>query len=314
MAAEHENYETNPKRNFAAACFCAASAANNLAYPGRLAPVTIALCQLKPLKNQRETWMAQSLLVVLRMDVSLYSSAAAMNATERWQDLVADNLSSSAIPGARQQEISFSAVQAGVDANGPGASGRGFVVPFAGTTTNFSQGELKTTGGNLDMALEGPGFFGVQMPDGSNGYTRDGEFQLNSQGELTTKQGYKVAGTGGALKFDPSNSLPISISAQGDVSQGQDAKGKISITEFGNLKALSMGNGGYFRADSPLAQPKAATATNVRQGFVEASNTSPTLAMASLITSMRLFETNQKVMLMQSDRMTKAITDLSGTN
>src|SRR5580700_4624362 len=119
--------------------------------------------------------VAQSLLYALRMDVSLYSAAAAMNATERWQDLVADNLSSASIPGARQQEISFSAVQAGLI----GSAGDSFVIPSAGTTTNFSQGELKATGGNLDMALEGPGFFSVQMPDGSTGYTRDGEFQLN---------------------------------------------------------------------------------------------------------------------------------------
>jgi flagellar basal body rod protein FlgG len=97
------------------------------------------------------------------------------------------------------------------------------------------------------------------------------------------------------------------------VSQGTDIKGRISVTEFGNPQALTMTNGGFFRVDSPLAQPRSATATGVRQGFVEASNTSPTLAMSSLITSMRMFETNQKVMTMQSDRMSKSITDLSGT-
>ena len=187
-------------------------------------------------------------------------------------------------------------------------------MPLAGSTINFQQGELKATGGNLDAALEGPGFFTVQMPDGSNGYTRDGEFQLNNQGQLITKQGYPVVSTGGTLTFDPNNSATINISSDGQVSQGADIKGKISVTEFGNLKALTMGNGGFFRADGPLAQPKPATNTSVRQGFVEASNTSPTLAMASLITSMRMFETNQKVMTMQSDRMSKSISELSGTN
>jgi len=122
-----------------------------------------------------------------------------------------------------------------------------------------------------------------------------------------------VAGTGGALQFDPANTAPISISADGQLSQGADLKGKISVTEFGNLKALRMGTGGFFQADGPLALPQAATATDVRQGFVEASNTSPSLAMASLLTSMRMFESNQKVMQMQSDRMTRTITDLSGT-
>jgi flagellar basal body rod protein FlgG len=153
----------------------------------------------------------------------------------------------------------------------------------------------------------------VQLPDGSTAYTRDGEFRLNTQGQLTTKQGYPVASDGGTLSFDPNNSAPINVSPEGEVSQGADTKGKISVTEFGNLKALTMGSGGFFQADGALAQPKPATASHVRQGFVEASNTSPTLAMASLITSMRMFETNQKVMTMQSDRMTKAITELSGT-
>jgi len=247
------------------------------------------------------------------MEVSLYSAAAAMNATERWQDLVAENLTSASVPGLRQQEISFSAVQAGLAGGAPDSSVKNFVMPVAGSVTNFQQGELQATGGNLDFALEGPGFFTVNLPDGSKGYTRDGELRLNSQGQLITKKGYQVVSNGGTLSFDPNNSAPITVSTDGQVSQGADIKGKIAVTEFGNLKALTTIPGGYFRADSPLAQPKPATTTNVRQGFVEASNASPTLAMASLITSMRMFETNQKVMVMQSDRMSKTISELSGT-
>jgi flagellar basal body rod protein FlgG len=205
-------------------------------------------------------------------------------------------------------------VQAGTMSSSPGMPATGFEIPFAGATTNFSQGELKSTGGNLDVALEGPGFFTVQMPDGNTAYTRDGEFQLNGQGQLTTKQGYPVKINGGSMKFDPSNTAPLTISADGQISQGSDAKGRLVITDFGNLKALGMGAGGFFQADPTASKAKPSTTTTVRQGFVEASNTSPTLAMASLITSMRLFETNQKVMQMQSDRMTKAITDLSGTS
>jgi len=256
--------------------------------------------------------VARSLLIGLRMDVSLYSSAAAMNATERWQDMVADNLSTSSVPGARQQEMNFSAVQAGASA-AAGAAGNHFVIPFAGSATNFSQGELKATTRNMDVALEGPGFFTVQMPDGSKAYTRNGEFRLNNQGQMTTNQGYPVVGSSGPLTFDPNKTAPITISSSGEVSQGPDEKGQMSVMEFGNVKALTNGGGGYFRADNPQqAQPKPATATSVRQGFVEESNTSPTLAMASLLTSMRMFESNQKVMQMQSDRMTRTINDLSG--
>lgn len=257
--------------------------------------------------------MARSVLNVACMDVSLYSSAAAMNATERWQDLVADNLSAASIPGARQKEISFSAVQAGLASAANSSAGK-FVIPFAGAATNFKQGELKPTGNNMDMALEGPGLFTVQMPDGSKAYTRDGEFHTNNQGQLTTKQGYLVLGSSGPITFDPANPAPITVSADGQVSQGAEVKGKLAITEFGNMNALTISDGGFFRANDEKALPKTAASTSVRQGFVEESNVSPTLAMASLLTSMRMFESNQKVMQMQSDRMTKAITELSGAS
>ena len=156
--------------------------------------------------------MAQSLLIVRRMEVSLYSAAAAMNATERWQDMVADNLSAASVPGARQQEISFSSVQAGVASDGSGPGGRQFRHALRRFRHQFLPGQLKPTGSNLDMAIEGPGFFSVKLPNGSTGYTRDGEFQLNTQGQLTTKQGYPVVSDGGSLTFDPNNTAPINVS------------------------------------------------------------------------------------------------------
>ena len=130
------------------------------------------------------------------MDVSLYSAAAAMNATERWQDLVADNLSSASVPARGSRKSVFRPCRPGWRPPSPVRPAARYVIPVAGATTNFSQGELKATGDKLDLALEGPGFFAVQMPDGSTAYTRDGEFQLNSQGQLTTKQGYPVIGNG----------------------------------------------------------------------------------------------------------------------
>src|SRR5882724_3427450 len=152
------------------------------------------------------------------MEVSLYSAASAMNATERWQDLIADNLSTASIPGARQREAVFSAVPAGYS----GVSGENFVIPSANSAVSFQPGELKPTGNNMDFAIEGPGFITVQMPDGSKAYTRDGEFKLNSQGQLITKQGYRVLSDTGNLQFDPNNPAPITVSGDGEVTQGAD--------------------------------------------------------------------------------------------
>jgi len=248
------------------------------------------------------------------MDVSLYQAAAAMSATAQWQDLIAENLSAASVPGARKQEISFSDVQAGLASNLTGGGQSSYYIPSANKVTNFEPGELRPTGSPMDFALEGPGFFSVKTPNGQTAYTRDGEFGLNSQGQLVTKMGDLVLGDGGPLQFNPNNSGTITVSANGDVGQGDQVVGKLKTFEFKNPGQLTMTGASLFTAnDAPGTQPSPSTATKVRQGFVEAANTSPTTEMASLITAMRLFEANQKVLQMQSDRMSRVITDLGGT-
>jgi flagellar basal-body rod protein FlgF len=248
------------------------------------------------------------------MDVSLYQAAAAMSATARWQDLIAENLSAASIPGARKQEMSFSDVQAGLASGTDSPQQAGIFIPSANEVTNFQAGELRSTGNPTDFALEGPGFFTVQTPDGQNAFTRDGEFQLNSQKQLVTKDGYPVMGQGGQLHFNPNDAGPITVSANGDVSQGDITVGKLSTVEFSDPSKLTKHGAGLFTADSSAAKPVPSTTTKIRQGFIEAANTSPTIEMASMITAMRMFEANQKVLQMQSDRMSRVITDLGGTS
>lgn len=244
------------------------------------------------------------------MEVSLYQAAAAMNATEQWQEMVADNLATSSTPGTRRREISFAAVQAGYPSETSDPNSPGFILTQARTVTSFQQGELHPSGNTMDMALEGPGFFAVQMPDGQTAYTRDGEFQISSKGELVTLRGFPVLGSSGPIQFNPGNSAPITVSAAGDVSQGQDKKGKLQVSNFDQPDLLTGLGGGLYRADDPNLSSTDTTNTHVRQGFVENSNTTPTMEMSGLLTAMRMFEANQKVISMQSDRMSREITDL----
>jgi flagellar basal body rod protein FlgG len=243
------------------------------------------------------------------MEVSLYSAASAMNATERWQDIIADNLSTASLPGARQREAVFSALPVGQT-----GLGSNYVIPSASSAISFQQGELRPTKNAMDFAIEGKGFFTVEMPDGSKAYTRDGEFKLNAQGQLTTKQGYRVLADSGNLQFDPSNPAPITVSADGQVTQGQDIKGKLAVVEFPQPQSLTMLGSGLFRNDVPGMQPVQNPTSAVRQGYIELANASPTLSMASMITAMRMYESNDKVMQMQNDRMSRTITDLGGAN
>jgi flagellar basal-body rod protein FlgF len=245
------------------------------------------------------------------MDVSLYQAAAAMNATAQWQELIAENLTAAPIPGGRKREVQFSDIQAGLD---PNTTGGGYTIPTATTVTNFKPGELHASSSPMDFALEGPGFFTVQMPNGKTAYTRGGEFQLNAKQQLVTNQGYPVLSNSGPVHFNPNNSAPITISTSGEISQGQERKGKLKIVEFNNPNLLTMIGAQDFQTDNAEAQAEPAASTKVRQGFLEAANTSPTTEMTGLVTAMRMFEANQKVMQMQSDRMSRTITVLGGTS
>ena len=248
------------------------------------------------------------------MNVSLYQAAAAMNAQARWQEMITQNLAAGSVPGFRKQEISFSAVQAGVDATALSTPGAQYMVPSATTATNFEEGEIRATGNSMDFAIEGPGFFEVQLSNGSRGYSRDGEFHINAQGQLITKQGYTVLGDGGPLQFDPNSSAPLTVAPTGEISQGDQAKGRIHMVEFDNPHSLTSIGEGFFLADKTGVVPGTASASSIRQGFLEGSNTSPTAEMASLITAMRMFEANQKVLQMQDERMGRVISDLGGTS
>src|SRR5258708_25868300 len=148
------------------------------------------------------------------MNIGLYQAAAALNANSRWQESIAQNLASSSIPGFKKQEISFGAVAAGL-MPAPAQGSERFALPHATPATNFKPGELKFTGVKTDVALDGGGFFAVQLPDGATTYTRDGEFQVNASGQLVTKQGHSVLGEAGPTQLDPNNPAPISISATG---------------------------------------------------------------------------------------------------
>lgn len=245
------------------------------------------------------------------MNVSLYQAAAAMNAHSRWQEVITQNLAASSVPGYRKQEVTFAQVAAGLPTTLTGGVQGRFQVPTAVASTSFAPGSLRATGNKLDFALEGPGFFEVQLPSGDTGYTRDGEFQLNFQGQLVTKQGHPVLSDSGPVQFDPSNPAPVTVANDGTISQGTDVKGKLRVAEFGTPeKLVALGQGLFTTGQTGMTAESAAN-SSVRQGFLEAANTSPTAEMSNLIAAMRMFEANQKVITMQDERLGKVISELT---
>lgn len=242
------------------------------------------------------------------MDVSLYQAAAAMNASTRWQEVISDNLAAGQIPGFKKQDLSFDAVAAGYMPRNAGT--QRFAMPLAKATTNFQAGELETTGVPTDLAVDGAGFFQAQMPDGTLGYTRDGQFRISTTGQLITQQGLPVMGDSGPIQLDVNNPAPMKIANSGEVSQGNAVKGRLQVWEFDNPNALTVTGAGLFVNNDPSVQPAASTASKIRQGLLEGSNTSTMAEMGNLITAMRFFESNQKVVQMEDDRVGHLITEV----
>ncbi len=250
------------------------------------------------------------------MNVSLYQAASALDATSRWQEVISENLASSPVPGYRKQEVAFSATSAGMrlgvtptELSGP----QQLAIPQARTSTNFLPGEMKFTGEATHVAIDGRAFFEVQLPNGDSAFTRDGEFQLNSAGQLVTKQGYPVQSENGTIVVELDRKEPLSISASGEVSQGAEIKGKLKLTAFNDEHLLKPHGGGLFLADDPAVQPIGTAGTTVRQGWLEGSNSSVVGEMANLLIAMRTYEANQRVIQLHDERMGKAITELAST-
>jgi flagellar basal body rod protein FlgG len=263
-----------------------------------------------PLQIKVFLTMAWSLLQGSVVNVSLFQAASALDANDRWQEVIADNLASSSVPGYRQQQLSLAATQAGLmPANGGRNLPQYFTIPKGTVTTNFTPGELKYTGNNSDLAIEGKGFFQVQLPNGSVGLTRDGEFQVNSKAQLVTKEGYPVLGSGGPIQLMRGNSAPLSFSANGEISQGDAPRGKLKLAEVEDPHKLTQISGGYFVAEHGAVTTQASTST-LREGYLEGSNTSSLVEMASMMTAMRGFEANQHVIQIQDDRLSKTISEL----
>jgi len=247
------------------------------------------------------------------MNISLYQAASALSANLRWQEVVSENLAASSVPGFKKRDISFSAVQAGslpANPTGPLGLSQPNSLPRATITTSFQPGEIKPTGVKTDLAIEGSAFFEVQLPNGTAAFTRDGEFQVNAHGQLVTKEGYLVMSDSGPIQLDLNNPVPMSVSPAGEVGQGLDLKGKLKLVEFANPQLLTQASGGYFIGQDPNMVGQPTTTSTVRQGFLEGSNTTTVAEMASLMSALRTFEANQRIIQLQDERLGKTIGEL----
>ena len=172
---------------------------------------------------------------------------------------------------------------------------------------DFRPGSMERTGRDLDLAVEGRGFFVVDTDQGPR-YTRNGNFSLSADGTVTTADGFPVQTTRGALKVG-THSGPISVADDGTVSVGALTAGKLRIVDFGEYSQLQREDMGRFRAPA-VATPSEADGT-ARSGVLEASNVSVVDRMVALTGVSRGFEALQRGMNILSTELDgRAITEL----
>jgi flagellar basal body rod protein FlgG len=245
------------------------------------------------------------------MNVGLYQSAASLSALERWQETVSQNITSGEVTAYKKRITSFSGQDSGEFLTDPKArigqdEGQAAVFPVASSSINFLAGETKPTGRNLDVAIQGEGFFEVQLPDGTHAFTRTGEFHLRSDRTVVTGQGAEVLTDGGSpLKLNIGKG-DLVINQNGSLTQGTTVLGKLSIQTFPDPSQLTPLAAGLFAAPDGVA-PTAVSDPEVLQGNLEASNLTSLHEMVDLVTISRAYEANQKIITSSDELLDKTI-------
>ena len=170
------------------------------------------------------------------------------------------------------------------------------------TFTNFEQGHMKGTGNALDVALDGEGFFSIQMPDGIQ-YTRKGNFLLNSNGTLVTQEGYPVLGKGGS-EIQISGHEVVVASSGAVIVDGVEVD-SLNIVDFADKKKLLKKGESLYSPIDPNDKGSPAEKTMVQQGFIEASNVDSIKAMTEMIDVIRGYESYQKILQSMNETNSK---------
>jgi len=179
-----------------------------------------------------------------------------------------------------------------------------------------TQGNLQQTGNNLDLAIQGDGFFQVQKPDGSLAYTRDGAFQMDANGQLVTASGYIVQP---AITI-PAGSTSVTIAKDGVVNVTQSGTvapiqvGQIQLTSFVNPAGLQALGENLFSETASSGTPTTGTPGltglgSVSQGYVETSNVNVVEELVNMIQTQRAYEINSKS-IQASDQMLQKLSQL----
>lgn len=230
------------------------------------------------------------------MENSIYIGLSRQMVLRTNMDIVANNIANMNTPGYRGQNLLFKEFV---------SDPRGTDYPISevydiGQYQATDPGAVEYTGNQFDVALTGPGFMGVVAADGKVAYTRAGQFSLAADGKLITPNGDPVADAGGAPITIPASATEINIDKNGVISSQDGQIGQLMVVEFDNIQQLDPMGNNLYRTTAP-AMP--ALKTTVTQGSIEGSNVQPVVEMTRMIDTLRTFQSVQKVLETENERL-----------
>lgn len=258
---------------------------------------------------------------------ALSTASTGMLAQQLNIEVVSNNIANMNTTGFKRQRAEFQdLLYQNIERVGANSSNAGTVVPSgiqvgvgvraAGVYRITDQGSLQNTGNTYDIAVNGRGFFNIQLPDGQDAYTRAGSFQVDQTGQLVTPEGYVVQP---AIQI-PQTAVDVSINEQGEVEYLEDgaaapaAAGVLNLVIFPNEVGLEAIGGNMFlesqASGAPvIGQPGQPGYGAVLQGFLEQSNVNAVSEITSMISAQRAYELNSKV-IQTADEMLQAANNL----
>jgi flagellar basal-body rod protein FlgG len=255
---------------------------------------------------------------------ALYTSATGMQAQETNIDVISNNLANVNTTGYKKSRADFQdliyqyIVEPGAKTSETTANPSGVQVGLGVKTASvqklFEQGDLQSTGNQLDVAIEGDGFIPVTMPDGTEVYTRSGSFQMNENGEVVTSDGYTLA-SGITV---PNDAMAVTIGQDGTVTVRQPGSatpssvGQIQGVRFPNNSGLRAIGRNLFEETVSSGSPVPGTfgedgLGRLNQGFLETSNVSVVEQVVNMITAQRAYEASSKGIQSADDMLSQAI-------
>ena len=257
---------------------------------------------------------------------SLYIAKTGLDAQQSQLDVISNNLANVSTNGFKRSRAVFEDLlyqnmrQAGAQSSQQTQIPAGLQVgtgvrPIA-NVRNHSQGNLQQTGNSMDMAVNGQGFFQVLLPDGTTGYTRDGSFHIDVQGQLVTSNGFPVQ----PAVTIPSGALSVTVGQDGTISITQAGSttptqvGALQIANFINPAGLQAQGQNIYLETAASGGPTTGTpGTNglgvVSQGYVETSNVNVVEELVGMIQTQRAYEINSKA-IQTSDQMLQKLSQL----